>query len=81
MIVCALWDGPCRSECVDVVYACTCVADSSETEPEAGTVRGSWDSFSDEVMPELGLKECLLERQERKPPQAASLAGARSRGL
>lgn len=81
MIVCALWDRPCRSECADVVYTRTRVADSSETEPEAGTVRGGWDSFSDEVMLDLGLKEWLLERQERKPPQAASLAGARCRGL
>lgn len=47
-----------------------CVAGSSQTKPEAGTVRDHRDSFSDEV--KLGLEGWMLERGEKGTPGSIS---------
>lgn len=49
-----------------------CVAGSSQTKPDAGTVRDHRDSFSDEVMVALGLEGWMLERGEKGTPGSIS---------
>lgn len=50
-------------------------------EPAAGTVRDHEDSFSDEVVPEMGLEGWILERQDRSTLLVKAVAGARYRAL
>lgn len=60
---------------------CTCVSGSPETEPAAGMTRDHGHSFSDEVMPEIGLEGWMLARQERRILLAETTAGSKCKGL
>lgn len=50
-------------------------------EPAAGIVQDHEDSFSDEVVPEMGLEGWILERQDRSTLLVKAVAGARYRAL